>query len=100
MRCSLRDHHPRSRALHDEALFLGDDSHLGGKTVAPAWDRNNVLAVAGGIPQRLSQHEDLLRQVGLLDKRVGPDQLHQIVLQNYLLALAHQHEQGLKRFQL
>ena len=100
-RLGLLDHHPRPGvALHDQALLFGDDANLLRKAVASTRNGGDVTVLRGRGTQSLAQHEDVLRQVGFLDESIGPDRLHQVVFQNHLFAVAHQHQQGFESLQL
>jgi hypothetical protein len=44
--------------------------------------------VLRGFAERLAQHKDVAAKIGLLDKGVRPDRLHQVVFRDYLLAVA------------
>jgi hypothetical protein len=67
----------------------------GGKAVAAA---RMVLNPCGGVPQRSSQEENVLRQRALLDERVGPKALHHLVLGEDLSAVGNQKQQRVEDF--
>jgi hypothetical protein len=101
MRSALLNHQPRSRAaLNDEALFFGDNAHLGDETVTSARNGDNIAMIASRFTKSFPQHEDVLGQIGFLDKGVRPHALHQVILQNHLFAVAYEHKQGLEGLQL
>ena len=52
------------------------------------------------LAQRLSQHEDIAAEVCLLDKRVRPHGLHQIVFRDQFPVIANQNQENLKRLRL
>ena len=59
----------------------------------------NGLDIAA-LSQGLTKHIDVLREVALLYKTVGPELLHQIVLLHYLAIVLHQQQQSVDGFGL
>src|SRR6185503_11827181 len=49
-----------------------------------------VRKTLGSFTQGLAQHEDVLREITLLDKLIGPDLLHQHVLLQEMSFVPHQ----------
>jgi len=53
--------------------------HRGDETVATTGDSGDIGRLAVAVTQRLSEHEDALRQVTLFHNGVGPEHVHQNV---------------------
>ena len=60
-------------ALHHHYVFLlMHQPHVLRKLVSPAWDGRDIAVFSGCFSQGLAQHKNVLGEVGLLNKAVGP----------------------------
>src|SRR5271154_5031853 len=66
-------------------LFPGHQVYMLCEPISTTGDCNDVAMILGSLTQGFSQHKDIAAKVGLLDKGVRPDHLHQIVLRDYRL---------------
>ena len=94
-------HRLNGAAAHDQiAVRFCNLRHLQSESVAPPGHRNDVFRVVGLIAQGFPKLKDVLAEIGLLNKGVRPQDLHQVVLQNDPFAVLHEHQkrfEGLRR---
>src|SRR5258708_16124159 len=74
----------------------GNRSHRRHKTVASPWNGFDVLRLRSAFTKDPAQREDILRKIGLLNKRVRPNLFHQIILLHNVSAVSHQNEERLE----
>jgi hypothetical protein len=67
--------------------------HFCDEAVAAPRHRDDEAVLVAPLAEGLAQHRDVLRQVVLLDRRVGPDRAHQLVLLDHAPAVLDQDEQ-------
>src|SRR5580704_11234396 len=81
-------------------IWVGNPPYLFGETVAAPRHCDDITAFAGNLLQSLPEYKDRLCQVGLLNEGVRPDALHQVFLENHLLAVSDQGQQGIEGLRL
>jgi hypothetical protein len=70
--------------------------HILGEAVSSPGHGDDVTMILRGLAERLAQHKDVAAEIGLLDKRIWPDSLHQVVFGDDLLAVADQDQKDLE----
>src|SRR5262245_42210008 len=53
---------------------------------------------AGALTERFSKHRNVVSEIAVFDKAVGPDMFHQVVFVDDLAAAFYQFKQDVKRF--
>jgi hypothetical protein len=73
-----------------------DLAHWLDEAVAAAGHGHDVAPSVRALAERLAQHRDVLRQVVLLDRRVGPERGHQLVLGEHAPAPLDEDDEGVE----
>ena len=89
---------PCLRFLRD-LLFLNNGDLLR-EPVTTSRHSNDVTLFIDHIAQRLAQHENVLGQVGLFHKRVGPDLVQQLFLGHDFFTVFAQNQEDVEGFGL
>ncbi len=83
--------------MHDQiAIRFREFRHLLREAVSPPGDCDDVFRIVRPIAQSLSQQKDVLAEIGLFDEGVGPQSLHQVILQDDPLAVLYEHQKCFK----
>jgi hypothetical protein len=64
-----------------------DKVDRGGKLVAFAGDSGDDAITLAAATKRLAEEEDMLREIALFDKRIGPDGREQFLLRDHLVGM-------------
>src|SRR5947209_8755084 len=80
--------HLRVARGNDPDVRFGNEAHALSKAISLTWHCNDV-AVLFVVSQGFSESKDVASKVGLLHESVRPDGFHELVLRDYLVAVAH-----------
>src|SRR6185503_1317327 len=72
--------------------------NFGDKAVAATRNRLDITRSAWVFAQRLPERKDMMREVCLFHKAVGPERLHQFFLANHVTAVGHKLDQKIEGF--
>jgi hypothetical protein len=88
------------RAIIGKGVLIEGRCHAadsGHESISMAGDRHDVVVLIGTLTKGAPQRRYLTDEVVLLDGRIGPHQIQQLILADYAVAVVEQHHEHVER---